>query len=95
MRPLFFDAPEDARAWERDNYSYLLGEEMLVAPVVKPGEQERALYLPAGEWVHLWSGKEYSGGEASVAAPMGFPPVFFRSGCAHEELFRRLGREFS
>ena len=95
MRPLFFDAPEDARAWERDNYSYLLGEEMLVAPVVKPREQERALYLPAGEWVHLWSGKEYSGGEASVAAPMGFPPVFFRSGCAHEELFRRLGREFS
>lgn len=94
MRPLFFDAPEDARAWERENYSYFLGEELLVAPVVKPGESERALRLPAGDWVHLWSGREYGAGESVVPAPMGFPPVFFRRGCAHEALFRSLAEKF-
>ena len=94
MRPLFFDAPEDARAWKREIYSYFLGEELLVAPVVKPGESERTLYLPAGEWIHLWSGEKYGSGESTVAAPTGFPPVFFRSGCAHEALFRSLAEEF-
>ena len=94
MRPLFLDDPADARAWARENYSYLLGEELLVAPVVEPGAAARTLYLPAGSWVHLWSGERFAGGDATVPAPMGFPPVFFREGCAHEALFRRLAKDF-
>ena len=95
MRPLFFDASDDPRAWARENYSYLLGGEMLVAPVVKPGEEEREVYLPSDGWIHLWSGKEYDAGTATVAAPMGFPPVFYRRGCAHEALFRSLAEKFN
>ena len=95
MRPLFFDAADDPRAWARENYSYLLGGEMLVAPVVKPGEEEREVYLPSDGWVHLWSGKDYDAGTATVAAPMGFPPVFYRRGCAHEALFRSLAEKFN
>ena len=94
MRPLFFETPEDERAYERDHFSYLLGGELLVAPVVKPGAEERTLYLPAGDWVHLWSGERYDGGDVTVAAPMGFPPVFYRRGCAHAELFRSLAADF-
>ena len=94
MRPLFLDDPVDARSWLRENYSYFLGEELLVAPVVEPGAETRRLYLPAGEWVHLWSGRAYAQGDAEVEAPMGRPPVFFRAGCAHEELFCRLAEEF-
>ena len=94
MRPLFFDHPDDARAWARENYSYYLGDELLVAPVVGPGAEERTLYLPSGGWVHLWSGREYAAGETRVAAPMGFPPVFYRRGCAHEALFRTLAKEY-
>ena len=94
MRPLFFDAPADARAWERENYSYFLGDELLIAPVVKPGEAERRLYLPEGDWIHLWSGTEYGAGDCTVPAPMGFAPVFFRRGCAHEALFRQLAGIF-
>ena len=95
MRPLFFDAADDPRAWARENYSYLLGGEMLVAPVVKPGEEEREVYLPSDGWVHLWSGKDYDAGTATVAAPMGFAPVFYRRGCAHEALFRSLAEKFN
>ena len=94
MRPLFFEAPDDPRAWARENYSYLLGEELLAAPVVRPGEEERELYLPTGGWVHLWSGIEYGAGTAKVAAPMGRPPVFYRRGCAHEALFRSIAKDF-
>ena len=95
MRPLFFDDPADERAYERDNFSYLLGDELLVAPVVKPGEENRTLYLPKGEWIHLWSAARFGAGETTVSAPMGFPPVFYRSGCAHERLFRRIGEEYA
>ena len=95
MRPLFFDAADDPRAWARENYSYLLGGEMLVAPVARPGEKEREVYLPSDGWIHLWSGKEYEAGTAAVDAPMGFPPVFYRRGCAHEALFRSLAEKFN
>ena len=94
-KPLFFDDPADERAYERDNFSYLLGDELLVAPVVKPGEENRTLYLPKGEWIHLWSAERFGAGETTVSAPMGFPPVFYRSGCAHEGLFRRIGEEYA
>jgi len=94
MRPLFFEDPADERAYERDNFSYLLGGELLVAPVVKPGAAERTLYLPKGEWVHQWSGERYAGGEVTVAAPLGFPPVFYRACGANEALFRELRKDF-
>ena len=94
MRPLFFDCPKDGRAYARENYSYCLGDELLVAPVVRPGEKEREAYLPAAGWIHLWSGVPFPAGTVRVEAPMGCPPVFYRSGCAHEDLFRKISRDF-
>ena len=63
--------------------------------IVRPGEKEREVYLPSDGWIHLWSGKEYEAGTAAVDAPMGFPPVFYRRGCAHEALFRSLAEKFN
>lgn len=81
MRPLFFvsDAPE---AWDRDNFAYLLGPDLLVAPVTEPDADERRVWLPAGEWTHLWTEKTYTGGSVTVPAPLGRPPVFYRPGAA-------------
>ena len=90
MRPLFLAAPEEKRAYERGNYSYLLGDELLVAPVVQPGADSRLCWLPEGEWVHLWTGKRLSGGEHTVSAPMGKPPVFYRAEGEYAGLFRQL-----
>ena len=92
MRPLFFEAPEEPRAYSHRLYSYLLGDDMLVAPVVEPGAQERALWLPEGDWVHLWSGERYAGGEIRVAAPVGKPPVFYRASSPWAALFASLGK---
>ena len=77
MRPLFL-AQDCAKAWQTGNYSYLLGDDLLVAPVVEPGASTRKLWLPEGDWIHLWTGAAYAGGDAEVPAPLGHPPVFYK-----------------
>jgi alpha-glucosidase len=76
IRPLFFYYDEE-QAYN-ECYEYLLGRDILVAPVVKEGKNERSVYLPGDEWVHLWSGREYRGGNNNVDAPIGEIPVFIR-----------------
>ena len=90
MRPLFLLSPAEETAYRTDNYSYLLGSELLVAPVVEPGAGARRLWLPEGDWVHLWSGERFTGGWVEVPAPLGEPPVFFRFASAFASLFREL-----
>jgi len=57
--------------------------------VIDAGVKRWRTYLPAGAaWIHIWSGTEYAGGaDVEVAAPLGEPPVFYRKGSAHRELF--------
>lgn len=90
MRPLFFAEPSTETAWDHRLYSYLLGDELLVAPVVEPGADTRRVWLPEGDWVHLWSGDRFAGGWTEVPAPLGQPPVFYRAGAAFTALFEEL-----
>ena len=90
MRPLFWAAPAAQEAWDRDRFSYLLGGDVLVCPVVEPGCDTRLVWLPEGAWTHLWSGERYAPGEHSVPAPMGQPPVFVRAESEWGGLFRTL-----
>ena len=76
MRPLFYHYDEGACYTEKTEY--LLGADLLVAPVYLPGQTARTVYLPEDEWVHLFTGKRYSGGTYEVEAPIGMPPVFVR-----------------
>jgi 1,3-alpha-isomaltosidase len=47
-RALCFEARADPEIW-RWPHQYLLGDDLLVAPVVEPGAQTWGVYLPAGE----------------------------------------------
>lgn len=76
MRPLFYHYDEQ-KAYSVA-YEYLLGRDILVAPVLKENADDRLCYLPKDEWVHLFTGKKYGGGKATVDAPIGQPPVFIR-----------------
>ena len=76
VRPLFFYYDEE-EAYEQA-YSYLLGRDILVAPVIRPDTVKKEVYLPEDEWVHLWSGREYNGGHYIVSCELGEPPVFIR-----------------
>ncbi|KAK1334372.1 hypothetical protein QTO34_005376 [Cnephaeus nilssonii] len=47
VRPLWWIAPGDETAHRIDS-QFLIGDTLLVAPVLEPGKQERDVYLPAG-----------------------------------------------
>ncbi len=89
MRPLFLHYPSDERAYT-ETYEYLLGRDVLVAPVVEEGANTRTLYLPDDRWIHLWSGREYGGGDVIVASPVGEPPVFYRADSETAKLMEQL-----
>jgi alpha-glucosidase len=71
-------------------YQYMYGPDLMVAPVLKPGQQEWRVYLPKDSWIHLWTGKGYSAGWHDVPAPIGKPPVFFREGSKFRNIFEAM-----
>ena len=50
MRPLWWLAPTDPNTFTIDD-QFLLGNELLVAPVTTDNTRKRDIYLPLGEWV--------------------------------------------
>jgi alpha-glucosidase len=80
QRPLVFDFQDDPRVFDLDD-QFLLGDALLVAPVLREGREERTLYLPAGNWTEWSTGRVHAGASAiSVAAPLAHVPLFVREG---------------
>jgi alpha-D-xyloside xylohydrolase len=79
MRALVLEYQDDAQARAAKD-EYLFGPDMLVAPVVDEGNA-RPVYLPPGEWVDYWTGKQFEGGKVVIAdAPVETIPVWVRAG---------------
>ncbi len=76
MRPIFYHYDEEAAYTEKSEY--LLGRDMLVAPITVEGATSRKVYLPDDVWVHLFTEKQYHGGVIDVDSEIGCPPVFVR-----------------
>ncbi|HZV74992.1 MAG TPA: TIM-barrel domain-containing protein [Conexibacter sp.] len=80
MRHLVLSEPDDLAARRQDDV-YLLGDELLVAPVLTPGTRTRDLHLPAGAWYRFATGERYDGGRrGAVPAPLGEPVLLARAG---------------
>lgn len=78
LRHLMLEYPEDDVLRAIDD-QYLIGAELLVAPVLTEGARARAVVLPPGTWVNVWTGEAAEGpAELQVAAPIGQPPLFSR-----------------
>lgn len=83
MRPLFLYWPEDPKL-RRIEDQYLLGPDLLVAPVITPGVTARRVIFPPGRWRHFFRDEirgdagAVTGGD--VATPLGEPAVFVRVG---------------
>jgi alpha-D-xyloside xylohydrolase len=59
---------------------YLFGPDLLVAPVLDENTS-RAVYLPAGDWIELFSGVQTTGPQTVIAnAPLDSIPVYARRG---------------
>jgi alpha-glucosidase len=80
MRPLIFEYQNDPAVLNIKD-QYLLGQNLLVAPVLTERSEQRRVYFPEGRWIDQDYGHEFEGGRSyCVAAPRSRIPVFLRSG---------------
>ncbi|GLW45868.1 glycosyl hydrolase [Streptomyces sp. NBRC 14336] len=80
VRPVWWWTPED-RALRDCEDAFLLGDSLLVAPVLGPGADRRAVQLPRGRWYDVVTERVYEGpGQVLVDAPLSRIPVLARAG---------------
>lgn len=80
IRATFIEFPSDETTWNlRDEY--LLGADLLVAPITHASETMRQVYLPKGAvWTDARDGKRYDGGQwVNAAADITTLPIFTRN----------------
>lgn len=86
VRPMWLHFPDDA-FHTITHQQFMVGDALLVAPVLDPGVDDVEVLLPPGRWVHVWSGAAYDPGKTRIAAPLGEPAVFYRHGSTRGEQF--------
>ncbi|MFF4645048.1 TIM-barrel domain-containing protein [Streptomyces sp. NPDC001389] len=80
VRPLWWGAPEDRRLRDCED-AFLLGDALLVAPVLDCGADRRAVRLPRGRWYDTATGAAHEGpGQVLLDAAPGRTPVLARAG---------------
>lgn len=82
LRPTFLDHQHDAQTFvECDDF--MLGQDLLVASVVEPGQRQRSVWLPDNHsgWYDFATGQWYSGGQwITLDAPLEKLPLLVRAG---------------
>jgi alpha-glucosidase len=79
-RHLMLEYPDDPGSLDEE-YEFLVGDRLLVAPVIVDQARERDVYFPPGEWIGFWSGERFHGpGRVTVPAPRDTIPLFVKSG---------------
>jgi len=80
FRPLMLNYQDDPSTYNLDD-EFMIGDDLLVAPILKPDITRRLVYLPAGSWYDYWSNRKYTGETMiSVEAPLDVVPMFVRAG---------------
>ena len=79
MRPLIYEWPNDISAVNCQD-EYLLGDDLLIAPLLEENAISREVYLPEGVWFDFFDGTEYTGNQTVTAGKDGKLPVFTRNG---------------
>ena len=79
IRPVFWLDANNEIALTCDD-EFLLGDDVLVAPVVYPNMRQRDIFLPPGTWKDHWTGKVFDGPMTLIAhpAPLETLPIFER-----------------
>lgn len=79
VRPLFWRDPDPALRDVDD--AFLVGEHLLVAPILEDGARARDVRLPASTWLDFATGASHPGGRVvHVEAPLERIPVFVKAG---------------
>ncbi|MBO5419730.1 MAG: DUF5110 domain-containing protein [Bacteroidales bacterium] len=92
-RPLYYEWPESNEAYDFRN-EYMFGDDMLIAPVTKPGENgftSMEVWLPEGEWYEIHSGTMLEGGRIHTRRfAMDEYGVYMRSGAVQPHYRRDI-----
>ncbi|RDY29713.1 DUF4968 domain-containing protein [Romboutsia weinsteinii] len=81
MRALLLEHQDDEETYEI-NDQFLVGENILVAPVVEQGKKARMVYLPRGsKWIDYWTKEILEGGQYIIkSAPLDTCPIYIKEG---------------
>ena len=80
MRPLVLEYEKDVNTHNM-NDEFMIGSELLVAPVIEQGATKRLVYLPEGEWFDYWTKEHIAGGQYIIRdAPLDTCPVYVKAG---------------
>ncbi|WP_128893834.1 glycoside hydrolase family 31 protein [Longirhabdus pacifica] len=80
MRPLILEYENDKNVYNMSD-QFLVGSDLLVAPITRPGTFHRSVYLPEGEWYNYWNDEKIVGGQhIGVDAPLDTIPLFVKAG---------------
>jgi len=80
FQPLLLNYQDDANTLAIDD-EFMVGGDLLVAPILNPGSTGRLVYLPKGTWFDYWTGRQIAGGRMIHAeAPLETVPFYVRGG---------------
>ncbi len=80
VRPIFWGDAENQALWSIDD-AFLLGDALLVCPIVEEGGRSRKVTLPNGGWYNFWNDEQLTGGkEVEIAASLEQIPLLVRAG---------------
>ena len=80
-RSLYLHYPDDLSTISIKD-QFLLGDRVMVTPILDSGATNRTVYFPAGTWYDFWSGTIAATGPTtlSVSAPLDRLPIFIKEG---------------
>jgi alpha-glucosidase len=81
IRPLFWDALDRIDLWDVED-TFLLGDALLIAPIVVEGQQDRSIPLPPGDWYDFWSNLAWAE-QPQITVPVTLDrlPMLVKAGC--------------
>jgi alpha-glucosidase (family GH31 glycosyl hydrolase) len=80
LRPMLLEFPNDERFTDCAD-QFMLGDALLMAPVIEAQAVRRKVLLPEGRWYDFWSPQSWQGpAEVDVEAPLDRLPIFMRGG---------------
>jgi hypothetical protein len=79
---MFWRFPADSAAWNsRWEHQFLVGDHLLVAPVVREGQRHQEVRLPSGRWADIATGRVHDGNRVAVLdAPLDRIPMLLGEG---------------
>jgi len=82
MRPMFMNYQNDKECYSYNaQYQFMIGENLLVAPVLSETETTKHVYLPEGGWYEFNTNKFYKGNQLYIIdVPLEMIPMFVREG---------------